>query len=74
MCVCRRDGKECVHTSARTYEQVQSRKAESFIATQSHQDHTHTSLPPAFKAEVIGTFKECLSRQVSDGVHIRSWE
>jgi hypothetical protein len=33
--------------------------------------YEHTGLPPDFKAEVIGTFKDCLSRQVSKGVHIR---
>ena len=49
----------------------QSRKTrgESFIAT--HQDQKHTGLPADFKAEVMGTFKDCLSRQVSEGVHIR---
>ena len=44
-------------------------RAESFITT--HQDDKHSGLPADFKAKVIDSFKDCLSRQVSEGVHIR---
>jgi hypothetical protein len=35
-------------------------RGESFIAT--YQDQMHTGLPPEFKAEVMTTFKDSLSR------------
>ena len=44
-------------------------RAESFIHT--HQNERHTGLPAQFEAKVVGNFKDCLSRQVSEGVHIR---
>ena len=44
-------------------------REESFIHT--HQNERHTGLPAHFEAKVVGNFKDCLSRQVSEGVHIR---
>ena len=45
-------------------------REESFIHT--HQNERHTGLPAHFEAKVVGNFKDCLSRQVSEGVHIRN--
>ena len=61
-----------LYTRAREHvNKYQSKKTrgESFIAT--HQDLMHTGLPPEFKAEVMATFKDSLSRQVAEGVNIR---
>ena len=57
-----------LYTRAREHmNKYQSNKtrSESFITT--HQDEKHTGLPPNFKAEVLETFKDCLSRQVAEG-------
>ena len=61
-----------LYTRAREHmNKYQSNKtrSESFMTT--HQDEKHTGLPPNFKAEVLETFKDCLSRQVAEGVEIR---
>ena len=36
-----------------------------------HQQEKHTGQPPNFTGEVVGAFRDCLSRQVSEGVCIR---
>ena len=61
-----------LYTRAKVHEtKYLSRKtrAESFITT--HQDQRHAGLPAEVKAKVTEIFKDCLSRQVSEGVHIR---
>ena len=45
------------------------RQAESFI--KKHQDEQHGGGEADFKAKVTGVFRDSLSRQVSEGVHIR---
>jgi hypothetical protein len=45
------------------------RNKDSFI--KKHQDEKHDSQPADFKAKVTGVFRDCLSRQVSEGVCIR---
>ena len=42
---------------------------ESFM--KKHQDETHPGQPADFRGKVTGTFRDCLTRQVSEGVHIR---
>ena len=42
---------------------------DSFI--KKHQDEKHNGQPADFKAKVTGVFRDCLSRQVSEGVYIR---
>ena len=46
-----------------------NQKEDSFILR--HQEERHASNPATFDAEVTASFRDCLSRQVSEGVHIR---
>jgi hypothetical protein len=48
------------------------RNKDSFI--KKHQDEKHGGCEAMSRAKVSGTFRDCLSRQVSDGVHIRRSE
>ena len=50
----------------------ESRKADSFMLK--HQTNNHPGQPIDFQAKVIGTFNDCLSRQVAEGVEIRRCE
>ena len=45
------------------------RNPDSFI--KQHQVEVHQDMPADFAARVTGTFKDCLSRQISEGVSIR---
>ena len=45
------------------------RNPDSFIRR--HQDEKHQGRPADFKAKTTGVFRDCLTRQVSEGVHIR---
>ena len=45
------------------------RRDDSFI--QKHQIEKHGGVQADFAAKVTGSFRDCLSRQVSEGVHIR---
>ena len=45
------------------------RNKDSFI--KKHQDEKHGGCEAMFRAKVTGTFRDCLSRQVSEGVHMR---
>jgi hypothetical protein len=47
----------------------EARNRESFM--KNHQQEKHHGADADFSAEVTGRFKDCLSRQVSEGVHIR---
>ena len=47
----------------------EKRETESFIHR--HQTEKHNGAEPTFKAKVIYGFKDCLSRQVAEGVCIR---
>jgi hypothetical protein len=49
--------------------QSNKRNLDSFI--KGHQIEKHHDRPAMFKAKVTGTFEDCLSRQVSEGVEIR---
>ena len=49
--------------------QSKKTRAESFMHV--HQNERHPGLPAEFQAKVVGSFKDCLSRHVSEGVHIR---
>ena len=42
---------------------------DSFI--KKHQEEEHAGLPAEFGAKVTGMFKDCLSRQISEGVSLR---
>ena len=46
------------------------RNPDSFI--KKHQLEKHSDLPAEFSAKVTGSFRDCLTRQISEGVHIRS--
>ena len=48
------------------------RNVDSFI--KKHQDDKHHGGPANFKAKTTGVFRDCLSRQVSEAVHIRRSE
>ena len=48
------------------------RNKESFI--KKHQDEKHYGIEARFRGKVTGTFSDCLSRQVSEGVHILKCE
>ena len=48
------------------------RQQESFMLK--HQNDQHGQREPEFEAKVIGCFKDCLTRQISEGVHIRRCE
>ena len=52
-------------------EKYRSRKrnVDSFIKT--HQDEEHPGMPADFGAKVTGMFRDCLTRQVSEGVTLR---
>ena len=39
-----------------------------------HQEEKHSSQPAVFDAKVTGSYKDCLSRQVAEGVAIRRCE
>ena len=43
--------------------------SESFMRR--HQDDRHAGVVADFGAKVVNSYKDCLSRQVSEGVHIR---
>ena len=45
------------------------RNKDSFMMK--HQDEKHAGREAMFRAKVTGTFRDCLSRQVSEGVYIR---
>ena len=47
----------------------QKRQKESFI--QKHQVDTHNGMEADFTAKVLCSYKDCLSRQTAEGVHIR---
>ena len=42
---------------------------ESFM--KKHQEQRHAGLNPNFEAKVTGVFRDCLTRQVSEGVSLR---
>ena len=79
--LCPQDGK-CVYlgeTSRNVYtrgkehdDKFLKHTEDSFMSK--HQASKHPGLPGMFAAKVTGTFKDCLSRQVSEGVHIRRCE
>ena len=46
-----------------------SRKTRAFITT--HQDDMHSIMPTDLKVRAVESFKDCLSRKVSEGIHIR---
>ena len=50
-------------------DKYENRKEDSFILR--HQEERHDGHPAAFDAEVTAAFRDCLTRQVSEGVHIR---
>ena len=50
----------------------ESRKTDSFMLK--HQTNNRPGPPIDFQAKVIGTFNDCLSRQVAEGVEIRRCE
>ena len=45
------------------------RSMDSFI--KKHQDEEHDGVPADFGAKVTGVFRDCLSRQVSEGISLR---
>ena len=47
----------------------EKKKSESFMLK--HQIGEHGGAVADFSAKILGTFKDCLSRQVSEGIHIR---
>jgi hypothetical protein len=47
----------------------QKQNNESFI--KKHQIEKHNDLPADFSAKVVDTFKDCLTRQISEGIHLR---
>ena len=49
--------------------QSKKRCPESFM--KKHQEEVHNDLPADFTAKVTGTFRDSLTRQISEGVHIR---
>ena len=79
--LCPQDGK-CVYlgeTSRNVYtrgkehdDKFKNQAEDSFMSK--HQDSKHPGQPGMFAAKVTGTFRDCLSRQVSEGVHIRRCE
>ena len=46
-----------------------NRNGKSFM--KKHQEKHHQGLPGSYKAKVTGSFRDCLTRQVSEGVSIR---
>ena len=63
---------ERLHTRGREHiDKYQSvkRNPDSFI--KKHQLEKHSDLPADFSAKVTGSFRDCLTRQISEGVHIR---
>ena len=50
-------------------EKYRKRNMDSFI--KKHQEDEHAGMPSEFGAKVIGMYKECLSRQISEGVSLR---
>ena len=52
--------------------QSKKRNSESFI--KNHQIEKHHDMPADFSAKVTGNFRDCLTRQISEGVHIRRSE
>ena len=75
------DGDGCVYVgeSARNLytrgrehiEKYRSRKRNIDSFMKKHQDEEHAGLPAEFGAKVTGMFKDCLSRQISEGVSLR---
>ena len=62
-----------LYTRGREHHQNYLRKQqESFMLK--HQNDQHGQREPNFEAKVIGCFKDCLTRQISEGVHIRRCE
>ena len=55
-------GREHVRNNDKKY-------SESFI--NSHQNQQHVGVVADCHAEVVSSYRDCLSRQVSEGVHIR---
>ena len=49
----------------------ESRKLNKDSFIKKHQIDAHNDRPAQFKAKVTGVFKDCLSRQISEGVEIR---
>ena len=50
----------------------QSNNGKSYM--KKHQEEKHSSQPAVFDAKVTGSYKDCLSRQVAEGVAIRRCE
>ena len=50
-------------------DKYEKNKEDSFMLR--HQEEKHDGQPADFDAKVTATFRDCLSRQVSEGVHIR---
>ena len=62
-----------MYTRAREHSQnYQKRDSESFI--KKHQLVKHHGVQADFKAKVTESYKDCLLRQISEGVHIRRSE
>ena len=51
------------------FRNYQNGKADSFILK--HQQEEHSGVEAEFNAKVTNTFRDCLTRQVSEAVHIR---
>ena len=49
----------------------ESRKLNMDSFIKKHQVEKHNDRPAEFKAKVMGVFRDCLSRQISEGVEIR---
>ena len=59
-----------LYTRSREHQQnYEKKKSESFMLK--HQIGEHGGAVADFSAKILGTFKDCLSRQVSEGIHIR---
>ena len=52
-------------------EKYRSRKGKEDSFIEKHQNEKHGGIPADFTAKVTASFQDCLSRQVSEGVHIR---
>ena len=62
-----------LYTRAKEHSQnYMKNDSESFI--QKHQINRHQGAPADFKAKVVESCKDCLTRQISEGVRIRRSE
>ena len=50
----------------------QKKEGESFM--KKHQEDSHSGVEAVFNAKVKDSFKDCLTRQIAEGVHIRRCE